>query len=150
MLSERQIGYVTKAAALVPAAAQPAFRQQVATMLGYGQHPLHDRTVLDVLRIVLAQHCPLDLRSVVKTAARVCAARKETSPCRNDEYGTLTLNGVEVSEQIVTRNGILQSGYALRVPLMLRDLHFSDGARCFLGSAPRQFVGRRCSPHRRR
>lgn len=56
MLSERQIGYVTKAAALVPAAAQPAFRQQVATMLGYAQHPLHDRTVLDVLRIVLAQH----------------------------------------------------------------------------------------------
>jgi hypothetical protein len=56
MLTERQIGYVTKAVALVPTAAQPAFRQQVAVLLGYAQHPMHDRTVLDVLRPLLAEH----------------------------------------------------------------------------------------------
>jgi hypothetical protein len=41
-------------------------------------------------------------------------------------------NGVEVSEQTATRHGVLQSGYALRVPTTLRDHapRFSD-ARSF-------------------
>ena len=56
MLSDRQVGYVTKARPLLPTAAQAQFRQQVATMLGYAQHPTDDRTLLDLLRPLLAQH----------------------------------------------------------------------------------------------
>jgi hypothetical protein len=56
MLTEQQIGYVQRAASLLPVSAQPAFRQQVATLLGYAQHPLDDRDVLDTLRPLLAQH----------------------------------------------------------------------------------------------
>jgi hypothetical protein len=56
MLSERQIGYVTRATSLLSAAAQPAFRQQVATLLGYAEHPLHESTLLDLMRPLLAEH----------------------------------------------------------------------------------------------
>ena len=55
MLTERQVAYVQRAADLLPVSAQPQFQQSVANMLGYAQHPLSDRDVLDVLRLVLAQ-----------------------------------------------------------------------------------------------
>jgi hypothetical protein len=55
MLTDQQTSYVTKAASLLPAAAQPRFRQVVANLLAY-EHPLQDRAVLDALRPLLAQH----------------------------------------------------------------------------------------------
>jgi hypothetical protein len=55
-MTPRQLSYVNRATALLPPAARPAFHQAVATMLGYAQHPLDDRDLLDLLRIELAQY----------------------------------------------------------------------------------------------
>jgi hypothetical protein len=54
-MTPRQADYLNRAAALLPASAQPQFRQSVANMLSYAVHPPDDRTVLDVLRLVLAE-----------------------------------------------------------------------------------------------
>jgi hypothetical protein len=69
MLMDRQADYVTKAANLLPVSAQPAFRQQVATLLGYAQHPMDDRDVLDLLRPLLAQH-GVSISAVLPTPKR--------------------------------------------------------------------------------
>jgi hypothetical protein len=55
-MTPRQLSYVNRATALLPAAARAQFRQQVATLLGYAEHPIDDRDVLDILRPLLAQH----------------------------------------------------------------------------------------------
>jgi hypothetical protein len=68
-MTPRQLDYVHRAANLLPTAAQAQFRQQVATMLGYAQHPLDDRDVLDLLRPLLAQH-GLSISAVLPTPKR--------------------------------------------------------------------------------
>lgn len=55
MLTDRQIDFVTRAAGLLPASAQAQFMRSVSNILGYAEYPLSDRTVLDCLRLVLAE-----------------------------------------------------------------------------------------------
>jgi hypothetical protein len=55
MLNDRQAAYLQKAVSLLPAAEQPLFTRSVNNMLGYAAHPPDDRTVLDILRLVLAE-----------------------------------------------------------------------------------------------
>jgi hypothetical protein len=54
-MTPRQLSYVNRATALLPAAARAQFMQSVTNVLGYAEYPLNDRDVLDVLRLVLAQ-----------------------------------------------------------------------------------------------
>lgn len=55
-LTPRQIDFVQRAAGLLPVTARAQFQQAVADLLAHAVHGLDDRTVLDVLRIVLAKH----------------------------------------------------------------------------------------------
>jgi hypothetical protein len=55
-MTPRQLSFVNKAIALVPAAARAQFQRSVGDLLAAALHPLDDRGVLDTLRPLLARH----------------------------------------------------------------------------------------------